>query len=128
MTVSKIKVSGVVKYVKWTDKKPGDVLVVGEYIDEIQVPKYKGRPGETSSAHRFRLEDGSTAQLGSAGQLNFILRQTKEILISRQLDGDVPCMVEVIFLGKQQYTDKKTKKVEEANQFEVNLIPMHSEE
>jgi len=124
----KIKVSGVVKYVKWTDKKAGDTLVVGEYLGEIEVPKYKGKAGETTPAHKFKLEDGSLAQLGSAGQLNFLLRQTKELLISRQLDGDVPCLVEVIFLGKDKYIDKKTKKVEEANQFEVNLIPITSEE
>jgi len=127
MTVEKIKVSGIVKYVKWTDKNPNDVLVVGEYLGEIEVPKYKGKPGETTPAHKFKLEDGSIAQLGSAGQLNYLLRQTKELLISRQLDGDAPCLVEVVFLGKEQYTDKKTKKVESANQFSVSLIPVITE-
>lgn len=124
MTAEKIKISGVIKYLKWTDKKPGDVLVVGEYLGEVEVPKYKGRDGETVPQHRFKLEDGTIAALGSAGQLNFILRSARETLQARQLDGESPCLVEVIFLGKEEYVNKRTKKVEEANQFEVNLIPV----
>lgn len=121
MTVEKIKVGGMVKYVKWTDKQPNDVLVVGEYLGEIEVPKYKGKIGETTPAHRFKLADGSIAQLGSAGQLNYLLREAKELL-----DTQSPCLVEVVFLGKEEYTNKRTKKVESANQFQVSLIPVLS--
>lgn len=107
----KVKLSGSTKWVKYSQSKPNDVLVLGVFEGTIQVPKYKGRDGETVPQHNFKTEDGTTVALPSAGQLNFLLR-------------DIPqgALVEVVFLGKQEYKDRRTGKMETANQFEVSTF------
>lgn len=113
--LKKVKVGGAIRYVKFSQAKPGDVLVLGMFEGTKQVPKYKGRDGETVPQHNFKTEDGTIVALGSAGQLNFLMR-----------DISVGSLVEVVFLGKQEYKDRRTGKMETANQFEVNVFEVEA--
>jgi hypothetical protein len=109
--LKKVKLSGQTKWVKYSTSKPNDVLVLGVFEGTTQVPKYKGKDGETVAQHNFKTEDGENIALPSAGQLNFLMK-----------DIPVGALVEVVFLGKQEYKDRRSGKMETANQFEVSTF------
>lgn len=108
MTIIKKKVtSAPMKFVKYSELKPGATVVIGEYLGSPMVPNFDG--DAEVPQHRFKTDDGLVA-LNSAGQLNNLLSNVSV--------GDT---IEVIFLGKESVTLKGGKKVK-INQFEVSIL------
>ena len=105
----KKKLSGSVRYVKYSEAKPGDVLVIGTFQGTEQVPAYDPKQGLVPQ-HSFVDEDEQIVKLNSAGQLNYALKNATP--------GQ---MIEVIYLGKEK-VKTKTGRLVEANQFEVNAL------
>lgn len=108
MTIVKRKVeSAPIKYVTLSQQKPGDTLVVGEFIGTSKVPNF-AKDGEVP-LHKFQTDDGIVA-LNSAGQLDFLMSKI-----------DPGSTVEVVFLGKETIVRKNGQKTK-ANQFEVSIL------
>lgn len=108
MTVVKRKVqSAPIKYVKYSEAKPGDVLVLGNYVGSPMVLNFN--KDKEVPQHQFQDEEGNTTALNSAGQLDYLMKKV-----------EVGSVVEVVFLGQEALTIKG-KKVK-ANQFEVSIL------
>ena len=107
-TITKVKVStSKATYVKYSDAKPGDTLVIGTYIGTKMVPNFN-KDGEVPS-HQFETDAGLTI-LNSASELNKLLEQVEE-----------GSEVDVTFLGTEKLKNKKGQPYK-ANKFEVNLL------
>ena len=108
MTIIKKKVTASnIKFIKYSELKPGATAVLGEFMGSKMVPNYDG-DAEVPS-HRFKTDEGIVA-LNSAGQL--------DNLLTNVAIGDT---VEILYLGKEPITLKNGKKVK-VNQFEVNIL------
>jgi len=109
VTKKKLVAADTVKYVKYSEAKPGQTLVVGKFLGTKQVKKFNGKEGETVPLHTFNTDEGEIA-LNSASSLN------------RILDGVEPgTTLEVVFLGKESKQNKDGIKYRE-NTFEVNEL------
>lgn len=109
MTVVKRKISSVVKYVKYSEAKPGETVALGVFKGTDLVKAYDPKQPDVPQ-HTIIDEDGLELKLNSAGQLNHILR------------GVTPgTTIEVVYLGKEKIKSK-TGRIVEANQFEVNEL------
>ncbi len=110
MTIVKKKLSAsAVKYVKYSEAKPGDTLALGTFKGTELVKAYDPKQPDVPQ-HTIIDEDGNEVKLNSAGQLNYILRNVQP---------GTP--IEVVYLGKEKIKSK-TGRVVEANQFEVNEL------
>lgn len=96
-----------VKYVKVSEAKPGDTLVLGSYIGAKQVDNYN-KDGKVN-LHSFETDDGVTNLNGST---------LLDRLLAEHTPGDV---IEVVFTGKENKTNKEGKKYKQ-NQFEVSKL------
>ena len=110
MTVVKKKLSASsVKYVKYSEAKPGDTLAIGTFKGTELVKAYDPKQPDVPQ-HTVVDEDGTELKLNSAGQLNYILKNV-----------DPGTVIVVVYLGKEKIKSK-TGRVVEANQFEVNEL------
>jgi hypothetical protein len=108
MTVIKTKVAlPRPTYVKYSEAKQGQTLVVGTFLGSKLVPNFN-KDGEVP-AHQFETDEGLTI-LNSASDLNKQLEQVTE--------GQV---VEVVFLGTEKLKNKKGQPYK-ANKFEVSIL------
>ncbi len=110
MTVVRKKVgsSGAVRFVKFSESKPGDVLVTGTFQGTQLVDSFDG--SKKVPLHTFLTEDGETVKLNSAGQLD------------KNLENVTPgSVLEITFLGKESFKSKDGRKLT-ANQFEVHEL------
>jgi len=107
MTVIKRKIESTpLKYVKYSEAKQGDTLVIGDYLGSPMVDNYDKT--DKVPQHQFNTDEGLVA-LNSAGQLNYLLKKV-----------EVGQTVEIIFLGKEK-TTINGKKVS-VNNFEVSIL------
>lgn len=95
---------GAIKFVKISEAKPGDVLVLGELVSTEQVPNFN-KDGEVS-LHKFNTDTGLVGLNGSK-LLDGLLGQFEV--------GDT---IEVVYLGKEPGVSKDGKKFKR-NTFEV---------
>ncbi len=110
MTVLKKKLgTGTVKYVKYSAARPGETLALGEFKGTKMVPAFDPTAPNVPQ-HTVVDDEGNELKLGSAGQLNFILKNVEP-----------GTNIEVIYLGKEK-VKTKTGRTVEANQFEVNEL------
>jgi len=100
--------SGSVRYVKYSEAKPGDTLVVGTFQGTELVPSYDKK--SEVPIHTFVTEDEEIVKLNSAGQLNKLLSMVQP-----------GTTLEVTFLGKEKFKSKDGRTLY-ANQFEVNEL------
>lgn len=77
------------KYIKYSECKPGDVLVVGKYVETIPSVKYPA-----NSNHDFKTETGEIVSLNSSGQLDYFLEE--------KLKFDKTKVVRITFAGKEE--------------------------
>lgn len=104
----KISSAGNVKFVKYSELKAGETLVVGFFQGTELVPSYDKK--SQVPQHTFVDEDEKIVKLNSAGQLNAILKNVQP-----------GAFLEVTFLGKEKIKTKDGRQVE-ANQFEVHEL------
>jgi hypothetical protein len=77
MTVIKKKIGGgSVRYVKYSEAKPGDVLAIGNFIGTELVKAYDPKQPDVPQ-HTILDEEGTSLKLNSAGQLNFLLKSVE---------------------------------------------------
>ena len=95
------------KYVKYSEAKPGETLVVGTYKGTRMVPNFN-KDGEVPS-HTFETEEG-TVVLNSASELNKLLATV-----------EAGTEVDVTFLGTEKLKNKKGQPYK-ANKFEVSIL------
>lgn len=108
MTIVKRKVqSAPIKYVKYSEAKAGDTLVIGNYVGSPLVLNFN--KDKEVPQHQFQDDEGNTVALNSAGQLDYLMKKV-----------EIGSLVEVLFLGQEALTIKG-KKVK-ANQFEVSVL------
>lgn len=106
MTTVRIKAEkpGAIKFVKISEAKPGDILVLGELVSSEDVPNFN-KDG-TVKLHKFNTDTGLVGLNGS-----------------RLLDGlldqfEIGDTIEITFLGKEPGVSKDGKKFRR-NTFEV---------
>ena len=104
----KVSIASNVRYVKYSEAKPGDVIAVGIFKGTEQVPSYD--KSTTVPLHSIVSEDGEIIKLNSAGQLNKIFSLVQP-----------ETLVEVTFLGKEKFKSKDGR-VLTANQFDVSQL------
>jgi len=110
MTLVKKPVGGsTVKYVKYSEAKPGDVIATGTFAGTSFVKAYDPKQPDVPQ-HTIIDESGISLKLNSAGQLNYLLKNVPE-----------GSLIEVTYLGKEKIKGKNGKLVE-ANQFEVHEL------
>lgn len=109
MTVVKKKVEAPkTRFVKISEHKAGDSVVVGTYLGAKEVDNFN-KDGKTN-LHLFADEDGLEVGINGTTLLDKLLSQV-------QIDD----MVEITFLGKVPGVSKDGKKFKR-NDFEVNVL------
>lgn len=108
MTVVKRKISGTSRYVKYSQLKPGETIVIGEFKGTEMVKAFDPKQPDVPQ-HTVLDEEGVEIKLNSAGQLNHILKNVP-----------VGTCIEIIYLGKEKI--KVNGRQVEANQFEVSEL------
>lgn len=112
MTIVKKKLeTGITKFVKYSTLTQGDLVVCGKFLGTEEVPKYKAKPKDPLvPQHKFLDDEGNTVILNSAAKLDKILQKV-----------ETGTLLEVVFLGKETFTDKSGD-VFPVNCFEVSEL------
>ena len=95
------------KYIKYSEAKKGDILVVGEFLGTKEVDNYN-KDGKVPS-HSFKTDEGLVV-LNSSKSLDRILAGLEAGLV-----------LEVTFQGKTNKVSKDGKKYRQ-NEFEVSIL------
>jgi len=96
-----------IKYVKYSECKPGDTLVVGKYLESKMVPNFN-KDGEVP-LHLFEdFYTKGTLALNSSAELNRIL-ENKHFDTSKFADVKVGSWYEITYLGKEKGKTKDGK-------------------
>ncbi len=103
-TKTKIELPGKVTYVKMSEKKAGETLVIGSYLGAKSQPNFNNDGMQT--VHSFSTEEGEV-RLNGSRLLDTLLTQVKT--------GDI---LEVVYCGKEPGQSKDGKKFRR-NLFEV---------
>lgn len=103
-TKTKIELPGKVTYVKMSEKKAGETLVIGSYLGAKQVPNFNNDGMQT--LHSFSTEDSEVRMNGS---------RLLDTLLSQVQVGDV---LEIIYTGKEPGVSRDGKKFKR-NTFEI---------
>lgn len=110
MTIVKQKVElPRANYVKYSEAKPGQTLVVGKFLGTKMVTKYNTTTGETVPSHTFDA-DGEIIILNSAAGLDRLLATVEP-----------GTLLDITFLGKESKVSKEGKKYKQ-NVFEVSVL------
>ena len=103
-TKTKIELPGKVTYVKMSEKKAGETIVIGSYLGAKSQPNFNNDGMQT--VHSFSTEEGEVRLNGS---------RLLDTLLGQVNAGDV---LEVVFTGKEPGVSKDGKKFKR-NTFEV---------
>ena len=108
MSVNKIKLEAArPSYVKISEHKPGDTLVIGDYLGMKIVPGFNGEG--TASLHSFNT-DGGEVRLNGNRTLDSILGTV-----------EAGTTIEIVYTGKEPGVSKDGKKFKR-NTFEVSKL------
>lgn len=114
MTVIRKEVgSNNIKYVKYTESKPGEVIASGIFEGSVKVPGFQNR-GPDVLQHSVLSDEGVSLKLRHSGQLDYKL-------------SAIPAgaYIEVTFLGKEKVNIKGA--LTDVNQFKVEILTEESE-